>query len=366
MAVYTFLLAIVHVPGVTGATTLASWGFLSLTLPWLLLGKLEMTLGHWLGVLFLSYATLSLQWSPRELDGIESLWHWAMLGGAFCLGHRLKTLRGAFLGLGLGLAVSVVVGAFQIAGFEPVLSNATYPAVSGLLYNSNVFSETAAIVMVGLIVYRLWWLAGLVAVGVLMGEGRGALLALTMVSICCFIPAKYRFIVLLGAAAAMGAVLSAKYSTMSGSMRMEVLTAAFADGNPVFGHGIGSFGIETWRAWFDHLHNDFLEAIYEFGIGAWLLFALLASAVCRTGPARPVLFCFAVIACFSFPVALPVTGFVAALVTGHLHRYRRMVWHRDAFRRSHIHESVEGWGYWSDREGRGDVSLQSPAAQRAA
>lgn len=359
MAVFGFLLATIHIPGVTAASTLAGWAFLSLTLPLCLLRKLQMTLCHWLGVIFLAYAALSLAWSPKPLVGIETLWHWALIGGAFCLGHRLQDLRKTFIGLGLGLAVSVIVGAFQIAGFRPVFSFETiWPSAPGLFYNPNALSETAAIILAGLIVYRLWWLAGVAALALAMGQGRAALVAFLITAIACFVPLRYRFSASIAALLMVLGAFALKDGSAAIMLRWEAIGTAFAGGVPFFGHGVGSFGVETPSAYFDHLHNDFLEVIYEFGIGSIPLFAIFASALFRGGMGRPVLFCFAIVACCSFPVSLPVTAFVAALVAGHMHRARSMAWYYDAFRRRLVHESLGEWGYWSDREGRSTVSFQ--------
>lgn len=366
MALFGFLLATVHIPGITGISTLAGWSFLSIVLPLLLLGKLKMTPGHWLGVIFLAYAALSLAWSERPIAGIETLWHWMILGGAFCLGHRLESLRGVFIGLGIGLAVSVAIGAFQIAGFSPVHTNAVRPAVSGLFYNSIVLSETAAIVFVGLLVYRQWWLAGVAVIAILMGEGRAAVLAAGITLMACFIPARFRFLAAIAAAAAMLAVFALKGGgSTSMALRWEAIQIAFAGGVPLVGHGVGSFFLDTGFTSFERLHNDFLEVIYEFGIGAIPLFALLISAACREGHGRPILLCCAIIACFSFPAYLPVSGFVAAVVAGHLHRSRAMVWDHGAVRRHHIHESLGRWGFWSDPDGGRNVPVQSAASYRA-
>lgn len=356
---YAFALAIAHIPGVTGHTVLAGYSFLSLTLPFVLLARIKLTPGHVLGVLFLAYACVSLGWSSQPLNGLQSLWHWFILAGSFCLGHKLQDLRPIFAGLGVGLCVSGVVGFFQLLGFEPVDHFAAiWPAVSGLFYNPNALTETAAIVLVGLIVYRLWWLVPGVAATMLMGYGRAGILAFTATAVLSFVPARYRF---LGIVTLLGAVVIAlqiKGGDRGIGIRLEAIEVALQQVT-LLGNGVGSFLIRTSSSVFEHLHNDPLEIVYEFGFGAIPLVLMVASALSREGQAKPIFICFLLESLLSFPTFMPVTGFMAAVVAGHLYRSRIMVWDRSAHRRSSIHARLGSWGYWADGDGGKPVSVRN-------
>lgn len=358
MAGYAFLLAVIHVPGITGIGLLSGFNFLSVTLPFMLLGRIQLTPGHWLGVFFLAYAAVSLTWTWQPLTGIETLWHWCLLGGCFCLGHRLESLRSTFIGLGLGIAVSAIVALFQLAGYHPVhaIPTGTH-AVAGLFFNPNALSETGAIVLAGLIVYRLWWLTPGAAAALVLGEGRAALVAFSVTAIACFVPARHR---LAAALVAIAAVLVASYlrnGTEAIFVRLEVIRVAFQE-VPWQGWGAGSFLIKTSHAGYDHLHNDALEVIYEFGLGAIPLFALVGISLARAGMARPILLCFLVVSLFSFPSFMPVTGFVAAVVTGHLYRARGLVWARGAIGRPLVHAGLGTPRSGADPDGGRSVPLQ--------
>ena len=77
------LLPIAYVPGYTGTDILTGWIVLSITLPFLLLSPVKMGLGHWLGLIFLSYATLGLTWAYVPTQAVWDLW-------LFCFADSIK------------------------------------------------------------------------------------------------------------------------------------------------------------------------------------------------------------------------------------------------------------------------------------
>ncbi len=102
-----------------------------------------------------------------------------------------------------------------------------------------------------------------------------------------------------------------------------------------FGHGLGSFNglfpsfasSDTLAVRTDHVHNDYLEAIFEIGgvaVFVWCaLFAVCLRAV--VSAERTVLVAVGVQMLFAFPLHLPATAFLAALCLGHLCRDRVVV-----------------------------------------
>jgi hypothetical protein len=97
----------------------------------------------------------------------------------------------------------------------------------------------------------------------------------------------------------------------------------------LFGHGLGSFIVE-FPLWQSHMpvleyryenpHNDFLQIVYESGIGGLLLVAVLARQMVRAtrSPEWYCLLVFLVEGCFGFPLYEPVTGGLAALCAGRI------------------------------------------------
>lgn len=94
-----------------------------------------------IGLLFFLYAAASLAWNFNS-EAVYLLVKWFILIEVFILGCYLRTLENIFKGLALGIAVSSLLVLFGIKG--------------GLFINPNTLSETAALVLVGLCVYRSW------------------------------------------------------------------------------------------------------------------------------------------------------------------------------------------------------------------
>lgn len=110
------------------------------------------------------------------------------------------------------------------------------------------------------------------------------------------------------------------------------------------GHGIGSFlgsypsfaSIDTMVSRTDHAHNDFIEWVFELGlVGAVLLVALVVVAVRSDLGDRDlaVVVALGVEMLFAFPLHLPCTAFVGAVLLGHLCRNGDRVWGRFPYRR---------------------------------
>jgi len=85
------------------------------------------------------------------------------------------------------------------------------------------------------------------------------------------------------------------------------------------GHGLGSFfsqfpfyaSMDTMKLRPEHLHNDWLEFVFETGAGAVLLLAFLWC--CRS----IVLAALVGMACFGFPLHVAVTAVLGGIVAGH-------------------------------------------------
>src|SRR5262250_2987174 len=88
MYVLGFLLSMCYIPGWTGAAVITGWPLLSLLLPlFFVQQKVEMGLGHWLGLIFLTYAITALAWAPVWQQGVWDVWLLSILAGSFALGQ---------------------------------------------------------------------------------------------------------------------------------------------------------------------------------------------------------------------------------------------------------------------------------------
>ncbi len=321
------ILMLTFVPVFAGAGTSGRWILLSIAVPLLILLRDARCAPPWLGILFLLYASISLAWAPDLNEGMQDVWKLWICAGVFVLGATTD-LRRVFMGLALGFAVNSTIVVAQCYGWEGILQIAP-PA--GLFSNKNFGGEAAALVVVGLIGIRLWWLVPLPLITLLLSTSKAGLLA-AAIGILFVAPPLIRW-----AAAALvlifASVLSESFTGHVGSLMQRVGVWEDLVRNLTWlGHGAGSFYIlmpdisvfNRASVRFDFAHNDWLQLVFEYGIGAAPLFAGLILAFVRgtSKVAQAVLLAFIVEGCFGFPLHLPVTAFVAALCAGHLPGHR--------------------------------------------
>lgn len=342
LGAFSFAVMIAYVPGWSGAATVPRWALLFAVVPAVAMFTqcYRFTIIHGLGVALLSYAALSLLWTPNGWDGLDALAKLLLLAALFHVGAALPSLKPVYVGAALGIWVNSAVVIAQIAnGAEdpPFLA-------SGLFFNRNYLVEPAALVLIGVVVHRLWWLVPGLLPSVLplallmpwnygasardllaLPQGRGALLALAAAGILALPGRTSRAIAALAALAALGLV--ALLATNASLPQRAIIWLSTLDGMTWWGNGLGSFytlfpsHAPAWDFLVSrpvHAHNDFLELIYDLGLGGLPFLAVLAGAY--VAPWRAEHFVLAglmVEAAFGFPLHLPATVFVGGLVAGH-------------------------------------------------
>lgn len=324
------LIAVIAIwPGISGFAIAPRWAALAVGAPLLLcFCPIRMTVVHWLGAAFLLYAIVSLAWAPVKVEAFQGLAFFIILAVGFWLGAspRVRQLRPFYLLLAIGVAINAVIAVAQVLGFNPVEEIAP---PGGLFANKNMLGEIAALALIGCVAGRLAWyytiapivclvltacwgaIAGVAAAGVLL-IARQSLLWAAIAGV----------IVLLAFDGLLATNSSARNSvTLRGWITLDAI------GNlRWFGHGVGEYWVTTpqnaprqealnVRHW--HAHNDSLEAIYDYGVGAAFYFAFIASCLWLAAPAeRLVLAGFLVIGLVGFPLYAPATAFTAAVVAG--------------------------------------------------
>jgi hypothetical protein len=318
-----FLLVTCYVPGWTGYGIPTGWIVLSVVLPLIL--RKEML--RWNP--FLIYACISLAWAPVFVQGVYDLWTLAILSGAFYLGSSDIEPKRLYIGMAVGLSVSTGIAVFQALGWHQILYQESLPA--GLFVNPNVFGETAALISVGLLAHEIFWPLLWTVPSVLLSESRTAFAALALVAAAW---SANRYISMLFAVLIAGFVFLKPGDSVA--YRWEIWRSAYA-GLTWSGRGAGSyivtspafsaFHTEIMPNREENAHNDFLELIYEYGLGT--LFLLPVFMVALFGPAGPDRYLFAafcIIACLNFPLAVPSEGFLGAFAMGRLWRDRALAW----------------------------------------
>lgn len=352
----SFLITILFVPGISGAATAPRWALLALVVPWCL-PRPRWTAGHLAAVLLLLWCLASLGWTEDVNGGLLWCLHLALLVGVFFIGAEQGSLKPVWIGAGLALIPSWLMSIAQIYGHGVI----HLERFGGLFINPNFMAEAAALVVVGLLVERVYWLIPLVLPALVMPMSRGALLAAVVASVAW---SRSRVAYALLAVALIGGSLTlwSGYRVGGVEERLAIWTDTIQGMKP-FGHGAGSFYLtypeyakrtNTFVSRPDHAHNDWLEAIYDLGLGSLVLVALAAIvwASGRAHRARFVALAFAVEAMFEFPLHMPVTAFIAALVAGHL-----------CGAGPSLRQFVDGWRD-TIRRGRGIRALRFVAARR--
>lgn len=318
MTLWAFVLSTIYVPGLTGAGIQTGWAFLSITLPFMIWGRVEVTLPHLLLLAFCIYATASLLWAPNFYFGIFSLWQLACAAGAFVLGSQMRSLRPVALGLAFGLSVSSVIATMQYFELKPVESWTVNP--TGLFYNSWVLGGAACLTILLLYDCRLWWPMLLVAPALWLSYARSAMFA---TALPILFRLKYGWAII---PLAIGSILMIFYNSHYDDVRIAVWQGFLAHLTP---RGAGVGAVDSLTMFLgngqplsaEHAHNEFLDLAYHYGIFAAIPISValaLASKPSRTWMG------FLLLASFGFPLHSPVTAFIGALCAGHLARDWRM------------------------------------------
>ncbi len=293
-----------------------------MVLPFMLWRQGNVTAFHWLGIALIAFASTSLLWNTDPLGGVHGLWMLCVVGLTFWLGSTLRTLQQVYAGLAVGGAVSSAIAMVQALGYQ-MLPSGEFPA--GLYYNSVAQGEILALLVVALFSERMYFYAVPLFPGIVLAQSRGAWLALGIGVLGLYV----RNIWLLMVAVAVVCV-AMWTGGVSDAERWRIWLAAHGD-LTWFGNGVGSFASQMYwnygKVFYpEFVHNDALQLIYEYGIGATLPAAIFAFVLLQTQARQwPVVLAFVVMGLFSFPLYMPVTAFIGVLAAGRIVRDRYRV-----------------------------------------
>jgi hypothetical protein len=270
-------------------------------------------------------AALSLIGSPDARSGTLDLFYIVILCGVMLLGAELDSLDDVMVGMAFGLMPSVALSAWQyFGGWSPV----PVRGPAGFLFNSEVLAELCALVAVWCCVSRRLWLAGILAVPIVLCQSRiGAIAAAAAVLYGLRPPARWLFpasviLLMLGIAS----VVSLGPEKFTFAVHRAMIWGAMAATFVPLGNGLGWFAavhpLEQYG------HSDVLQAFAELGIAALALATIPFLALTGnrgTNAERALFVAVCIEAMVSFPLHLPASGFVAAIVAGYLVSVRPVV-----------------------------------------
>lgn len=320
-----------YIPGVIGLASITSWAVMWLVMPILLLKcKIEITIIHILGIMFLSYVALSLLWSPH---GMLEFMQLLALASVFMWGSSLKDLRNVTIGLSIGLGFSSILAIFQFFGFNDIVYYGT-ARPAGLFFNSNIFAEISGMMLLLILINKLWWFIPVTIPG-LMVSSRAVILGLG-ISLVIMTWTKSK---ILSIGILISSCLTAYFITFPSSVITNPVTNTASvfqrlyvwqdmlAGFTILGNGIGSFvykfpeynkHIDGSITLVEYAHNDLLQLIFELGIGAIPLLIMVALLLMVKNDYKSAFIFFIVIGIFGFPLHMPITAFMLALVASQL------------------------------------------------
>ena len=321
-----------YIPGVTGAYIATQWPVLAVLLSFGLLRSGPFTVFHAAGLAFIAYAFALWPFSPAPYASVFGLWLIIITGLCVWFGTTMTDMRGLYA----GAAVSSAIAVLQYFGIEtvPMLTDG-HPA--GLYVNSIQQGAVLALIAVALASERMWlWLLPL-APGVVLAQSRGAWVALAVGLLAC----RVRSLWILSAIAAAGALCLLLPLSDSDVQRMFIWRAAW-DNLTWLGWGPGVFytlvlpqnGAFLYP---EYAHNDALQLVFEYGIGAVLVFSVFGYALWRTDAKEwPIVLAFVAAGCYSMPLFMPVASFLALAAVGRILRLHGLAGHDGDRSRQHV------------------------------
>lgn len=334
-----FTLTALAVPFMPSGATIPRWAFASIMAA-VLLFNIELSVWVWALCLYMGL----MAWiAPVGYESAYLYWHFLIFIVFFCYSQKHDIIEAVTNGVWAGITLNSVVVIAQYCGWDalPQISG----SYGGLFFNHNGGSEVAAIVLV-MLAFKGRWLMILpllptLALGSRMPiEGIGVALFFIFWSRSRFLS----FMVILGVQLIVFGQSHEAYSAYhAGGEQWKSVHDPFSEtmltrlavwwdtwnGLTLWGHGLGSYITEFPRYQahspalmirYENAHNDILQIVFELGIvGAGLVGALLY----RMGRVKPDaawygLVVFMVEGLLDFPLYSPVTGVLAAVLTGQL------------------------------------------------
>lgn len=317
-----------YLPGTLSGAFVPRWAVVAVMIP--LLSKLDFRNlpASVLAVLcfVVGCAGISLIETPDLLAGLYDAIFLVILLLVFVAGAGMEKMDDLMIGLAAGLIVSSALVIPQYFGWVPVTQTSAQPA--GLFFNSEVLAEFAVLVLIWGIVRRNWWVVVASALPVAICESRTAWIALGASLVYAYKPrSNWLLISALGVLfiAAVSAVLWLGPMKIASADHRITLWIATALALEPFGNGLGWFQVAHPIE--RYAHSDALQIITEIGLGglALLVIPFMIFKEKTHVAERAVFIAVCVEILVSFPLHMPATGFVAAIISGFLLSRRNLV-----------------------------------------
>jgi hypothetical protein len=278
----------------------------------------------------LAWVGVSLLWTVSPWDTAGSLLHWLALLGVGILASRIDARGKIWVGVALGVSVSLPFVLLQVLGYSPVRSLASvgFPGNAGLYLTDNVLAEVAVVAVVLMGTQRRWGLVVAPALCALLSGRSEVLLMLLAAGLVWTATRRYAFAALLIGAGLLLAVLLAGYDPWPDSMhtRFQIWSVVVSNLS-ILGAGFGTFG--TLLPVYGFAHNEPLQLMFELGVGSILVFGVVGYVFIRAPNAgdKAALAALAASGLVWAPLQDPSTSFLFVLLVGTLFGdIRRLDW----------------------------------------
>lgn len=305
------------------------WGVLALVSTLLLcfcVSRIRLTPVHYAGAGLILWSTLSLLWTPILNAGLAEIAHLLIFAAVFCVAAEAENLRATYIAIIAGVAISGAVAIAQSLGLDWIPS-VNSPA--GLFVNRNYMAETAALALILTIATRQWWALALILCAAFLPHSRNVIFALAGVGLCWLVFRSTLAALLLVAAVVVLMIVPLPFYLVDGSSLTQRIGVwkATVEHLTVLGHGAGSFFV-VYPDFMPHslllhdrpahAHNELLNTASDLGLPGVLFFlGFFGISLRYAGEVeRLVLVGSLALGLFSFPLHLPASGFVVALVAG--------------------------------------------------
>lgn len=332
MTIWALLFTLSYVPGWTDWAFQSGWAYILLTVPWMVRGSNLPRASKILGLACFGWALFSLTRLGHWWFGGEQVMQLFCIGLVAMLASNQPDLRKITRGLAIGVSIGVIFAGWYAWGwgsqYHGIVPTVGKPA--GLFYNSAIFGDVCAVVILLLLVYRDYWFIPLLALGLVLSDSRGAGLAL-VIGVIAWIAQERRWALLLFLGLAIPGGYAILAHGFSDSIRETVWHYVLGDLRWL-GHGAGrleEIGMLLGGRIYviEYAHNEFLDLAYSYGVGAILFIALaLGPLACYRSAEWPAYVAFISTALWAFPFHYPPEAIVGAMVAGALYSRWALSW----------------------------------------
>lgn len=271
------------------------------------------------GVAFICYAAASITWSQGNQLYASILL--ISLVTAFLLGAILKSIERVWFWFCVLLTLNLIVGLIEWYGFD-------FPGY-GLAGNPNYFGCALVLGLAAAVIYRILWFIPIAVGGLLFCQSRAAFFAAGVIGILS-LWRSYRGIAIISMLLAILAIVTIRTDNLrSFEARMGIWQDTI-NHLTILGSGFGSFS-DIYASWefrrspmlilAPHAYNDFLELIFELGIGAIFLWVFVIHTVSESrSNTKLIIYTYTAMALSFFPLWITPIGSLVALTLGHLWR----------------------------------------------